>query len=280
MSGFRVAADRDLAGTEKEEAKRAEQRALSKTGLLATPQTPAAHALSGAAHTSALTPGKMVKAAATTGLPADATNTDAQVSAAVTASHSNANDPSAGQKAALAGTSGTPSVDNKYVTNDDSRNTNARAPTTHASSHNAGGGDALAIDAVAATGSLRTLGTAATAACAGNDSRLSDARTPTSHATSHVTGGSDIIANAVAAGNAGLMSGADKTKLDGITAGAAVASVSGTAPIVSSGGTTPAISISAASAAAAGSMSGDDKLKLDMLSGKSRLTFSLLLMGA
>src|SRR5208337_1393760 len=41
---------------------------------------------------------------------------------------------------------------------------------------------------------------------------------------------------------AGSMSAADKTKLDGITAGAAVASVSGTAPIVSSGGTTPAIS--------------------------------------
>lgn len=42
----------------------------------------------------------------------------------------------------------------------------------HASTHNAGGSDAMAIDAAAATGSLRTLGTAATAACAGNDSRL------------------------------------------------------------------------------------------------------------
>ena len=60
---------------------------------------------------------------------------------------------------------------------DDSRLSNARTPTSHASSHNAGGGDALAIDAVAGTGSLRTLGTAATAACAGNDARLSDART-------------------------------------------------------------------------------------------------------
>jgi len=42
----------------------------------------------------------------------------------------------------------------------------------HASTHNAGGTDAMAIDAAAATGSLRTLGTAATAACAGNDARL------------------------------------------------------------------------------------------------------------
>ena len=39
---------------------------------------------------------------------------------------------------------------------------------------------------------------------------------PATHATYHVTGGSDVIANAVPAGNAGLMSGADKTKLDGL----------------------------------------------------------------
>jgi hypothetical protein len=37
------------------------------------------------------------------------------------------------------------------------------------------------------------------------------------HASTHVTGGSDVIANAVAAGNSGLMSGTDKTKLDAIT---------------------------------------------------------------
>ena len=54
------------------------------------------------------------------------------------------------------------------------------------------------------------------------DSRLSDARTPTAHAGTHVTGGTDVIANAVAAGNAGLMTGADKSKLDGIAAGAEV----------------------------------------------------------
>jgi hypothetical protein len=39
--------------------------------------------------------------------------------------------------------------------------------------------------------------------------------------------------------------------------------VSGTAPIVSSGGNTPAISITAATTSAAGSMSGADKTKLD-----------------
>lgn len=42
------------------------------------------------------------------------------------------------------------------------------------------------------------------------------------HAAQHVTGGNDVIANAVAGGNAGLLSGTDKTKLDGIASGAEV----------------------------------------------------------
>jgi len=40
----------------------------------------------------------------------------------------------------------------------------------------------------------------------------------TTHATTHITGGSDIIPNAVAGGNSGLMTGADKKKLDDATA--------------------------------------------------------------
>ena len=76
--------------------------------------------------------------------------------------------------------------------------------------------------ALAATPSLRALGSGATDACAGNDARLTNDRAPTNHATKHVTGGGDVIADAVAAGNSGLMSGADKTKLVGIAAGATV----------------------------------------------------------
>jgi hypothetical protein len=45
--------------------------------------------------------------------------------------HANANDPSAGEKAALAGTSGTPGGGNKYVTDGDARNTNSRTPSAH-----------------------------------------------------------------------------------------------------------------------------------------------------
>lgn len=46
------------------------------------------------------------------------------------------------------------------------------------------------------------------------------AAAPAAHASTHVTGGSDVIPSAIAGGNAGLMSGNDKTKLDGIAAGA------------------------------------------------------------
>jgi hypothetical protein len=77
------------------------------------------------------------------------------------------------------------------------------------------------------------------------------------------------------------MSSTDKTKLDGMTGGAAVSSVSGTAPITSSGGTTPAIGISAATESAAGSMSASDKTKLDgIASGATALSLANLGGGA
>ena len=68
-----------------------------------------------------------------------------------------------------------------------------------------------------------------------------------------------------------------KTKLDGIAANATanagtVTSVTGTSPIASSGGTTPAISISAATTSAAGSMSSADKTKLDGIEASSDVT--------
>lgn len=77
-------------------------------------------------------------------------------------------------------------------------------PKLHASAHQPGGVDAMAVDAAAATGSLRTLGTSATSAAAGNDSRLSDARTPTAHKTSHEPGGSDAMTVDAAAGTGSL----------------------------------------------------------------------------
>jgi hypothetical protein len=40
----------------------------------------------------------------------------------------------------------------------------------------------------------------------------------TTHATTHITGGTDIIPNAVAGGNSGLMTGADKQNLNDVVA--------------------------------------------------------------
>ncbi|MBA3591385.1 hypothetical protein [Methylibium sp.] len=73
-------------------------------------------------------------------------------------------------------------------------------------------------DGAAATASMRTLGTGAAQAAAGNDSRFTDARTPTAHQTSHAPGGTDALPwttihgrgttaakPAAAAGNAGYL---------------------------------------------------------------------------
>ena len=65
-------------------------------------------------------------------------------------------------------------------------------------------------------------------------------------------------------GQAGKVLGTDGTTHSWVTS---VTGVSGTAPIVSSGGSTPVISISAATGAAAGSMSAADKTKLDAITG-------------
>lgn len=104
---------------------------------------------------------------------------------------------------ALAGTSGTPGPSNKYVTNSDSRLSDSRTPS------GAAGGDLTGTfpsptiaagavtdtkvaagnkDGTAGTLSLRTLGTGAQQACAGNDSRLSDSRSPSGSATGDLTG--------------------------------------------------------------------------------------------
>jgi len=77
----------------------------------------------------------------------------------------------------------------------------------------------------------------------------------------------------------GFMSAADKVKLNGIAAGATVGAgtvtgVTGTDPIVSSGGTAPAISISAATTSAAGSLSAVDKIKLNSITDGANTIFA------
>ena len=49
------------------------------------------------------------------------------------------------------------------------------------------------------------------------DTNLYD-KASTSHASTHITGGTDVIPNAVAGGNSGLMTGADKQNLNDVVA--------------------------------------------------------------
>lgn len=90
------------------------------------------------------------------------------------------------------------------VLTSDARLSDARVPTAHHATHEPGGTDAMAVDAAAATGSLRTIGTGALQATAGNDARLTNARTPTAHATTHQPGGTDAMAVDAAAATGSL----------------------------------------------------------------------------
>ena len=75
----------------------------------------------------------------------------------------------------------------------------------------------------------------------------------------------NVTVTAVSTVAAGVMSSADKVKLDGIGTGATVTGVTGTAPIASSGGAAPVISIAAATTSAAGSMSSANVTLLNTL---------------
>jgi hypothetical protein len=88
--------------------------------------------------------------------------------------------PDSNQQAALAGTAATPGATNKFVTDQDPRNTNQRVPTDGSVN------DAKVSGGIAPS---KIAGTAVT----NGDARLSDARAPTAHAASHQEGGSDDI---------------------------------------------------------------------------------------
>lgn len=125
--------------------------------------------------------------------------------------HSNANDPGAGEKSALAGTSGTPGAGNKYVTNEDSRNTNARAPTAHTLGGSAHSADTLAnFNAKISDANLDAAGSARPPASHANEAHSTEMATAGSvtakfHAsTGHKHTGTAGDAPQVAKANVGL----------------------------------------------------------------------------
>ncbi len=70
--------------------------------------------------------------------------------------------PTAGQKAALAGSTGTPGAGNKYVTDTDTRLSDSRTATAHGTTHNPGAADPVttAIAGASAVGDTAAVGTA------------------------------------------------------------------------------------------------------------------------
>lgn len=142
-------------------------------------------------------------------------------------------------------------------------------------------------DGVAGTASMRTLGTGAQQAAAGNDSRLSDSRTPTAHQATHQSGGTDALTgnlDAVARSNiskAGTLTGARRglnlIEGTGITLTMADNSASERVDVTvtATGGVAPATHGSthistgsdpvptAVASGASGLLSGSDKAKLD-----------------
>lgn len=129
--------------------------------------------------------------------------------------------PTASQKDALVGTSGSPSSSNTYVTDADSRNTNARAPTAHELSHLPNGSDPLPTAVPVTVSNANSIGVA-----------NSFARSDHAHAHGNLTGGSThALAVADPGGSAGFLSGSDKAKLDGIASGATNSPLSNTVSI-------------------------------------------------
>lgn len=92
---------------------------------------------------------------------------------------------------------------------DDSRLSNARVPTAHASSHFTAGSDPITPANIGAAAAVHThpttditgfgdaatknVGTSAATVAAGDDPRFTDARTPINHKATHSTGGSDAL---------------------------------------------------------------------------------------
>lgn len=128
-----------------------------------------------------------------------------------------------------------------------------------------------------AASTITDLATVATSGSAGDLSSgtLPAARLPTSGVTSGSYGSSTLVP-VITVDGTGRITAASTAAVSG--GGGGVSSVTGTAPIVSSGGATPAISISAATTSTPGSMSAADKTKLDAAAASGAIGSSGLTM--
>ena len=119
-------------------------------------------------------------------------------------------------------------LSSQVVRGDDPRLDNNRPPSAHSHGNITNGGaigNTASLPIITTTGGVLTTGSfGATGGtfCQGNDSRLTTdlSYTAVSRNINSSTGGSAQLPLVEAAGNPGLLSGADKTKLDGIASGA------------------------------------------------------------
>ena len=122
------------------------------------------------------------------------------------------------------------------------------------------------ITLTSARGITITVDRSVTTSSGGGSGTVTDVTATSPVVVSGVSTVAPVISIAAATTSAaGSLSAADKTKLDGVGAGATVTGVTGTLPISSSGGAAPVISIAAATTSAAGSLSAADKTILNTL---------------
>jgi hypothetical protein len=108
------------------------------------------------------------------------------------------------------------------VVTNDARLSDARTPTAHQASH-VSGTDQLPVAVAGVKGLAPALPnpTDNTVFLSGAGTYITPSAAAAAHAASHTTG-ADQVADVIAGGAHGLMTGADKTKLDGVAAGADV----------------------------------------------------------
>jgi hypothetical protein len=162
------------------------------TGTFTTDQVPVGTQLHAARHTSGpdtiflqSLPGLLLPGQVT---PGSLTSTQLSPTAGILESqlalpfpsHSNANDPSSGQKSALVGTYGLPGSSNRFVTTQDPRLSDARPALSHGATHGVAGSDPVTIAPAQISSSIA--GSAAAAGLA-----------TTNHHATHQLGGGDQV---------------------------------------------------------------------------------------
>jgi len=162
------------------------------------------HVLDGADHTvSGLTPGHVMRATGAAVAAFGQAQHGDLGGIGATDHHSNANDPTSDEKGALAGTDGTPSASNEYVTNSDARNSDARTPVAHVLN-----GALHTVSGLTPGHVMRASGAAAADFAQAQHGDLGGVGANDHHAQSHVLDGADHTVSGLTPGHVMRATGA------------------------------------------------------------------------